>query len=1124
MPRTLSDELKECHERAAPATRRVVEVAAPDVGQVLRRAGDQWFTDAPTGPRVSESPAGSTAADESGALTLAAAAGAGELLASKTTPDSTFTDIRPQPADTRFKTLSWLVDPTFQPARLKTFEAKVSRSDALITSRLKLQIYRATRIPGRYGLANRPGQPAVDYHFTPILSPAPVLSRTQVNTLLAFGVGPAWVSFDLTPYALTVDNTPGKGPPGGTSEENEYYFELTALDIAQTADDRFRWEIADPGLAYVAGVGSFLKKWFTRNSSSDLWVPAPYNQTNLFRLYVENYAPAGGHATVVYVLDMGRAPAAGTTGRAVFLRRTPGNSLATMELSTAGTGGPWTAITDGTLLATAQQTYHLRVTLTPNGSGRAAPAVEAAGVEWRTVQDVSAEVVAVPLAQEVGVPWLAANIAEGSLRLLRVGQRDYEDRATTLGATAAPSTLEVDTYVGAPGVPWCDRTKWLHVERASVTQRDPEATAEVFSLLSYAKRCKRKIPAPVETISTVHTVITGTTALHVRVSPDLPGATATGHEYAGRGYYLRVRTSADPDLAPGFIATIDDNSQGSASGSNANQLDFTTALPSVFAVGDVVEVHSGVRAQPRLTWEDADPADVWWEILTDLLGIPPERIGHGGLGRAGRSGLPPRLADIAPGDAATQDALRVTFSTDEAEDGWNLLQQVSFIRGGSTVEVEGQIVFRQIVPLRDADGVVVVRLETSPVVFDVTNIVAGSLATPTGLEQRAPLVQCAYGRNYAAADPDSYSLKTAVWGDADAIAWHAQQDLEDLGFATVPDEIARWCYNSADGGFYLATQLCRQVALIASTGLRVWSWRSTEWHPELVVGDTVSVLTDRYTDWDPSRGLALKGLIAYPATILAPTDGGRTFRALIPGLSEATKLQGGSGTTAGPAQPHVTVTATASGTTPPGVDVSVQGTNGELGIYRLYRAIGADPAPVGVPLIETIADAAGISYHDDTAHGIAVGDVVHYLGTVTIQTKVGLLTSVIEAGARASATVPSAGSAPHVDDVALDGSALELIPGPGVTSAVLEVTPTYGGASAGDREVITLTLPGGSPVDASDVAATTGAGPFTTGPRTITLHNAGYGTLTVTVEIRTSLGVFRTSAFTNVSIHWRSLT
>jgi hypothetical protein len=74
----------------------------------------------------------------------------------------------------------------------------------------------------------------------------------------------------------------------------------------------------------------------------------------------------------------------------------------------------------------------------------------------------------------------------------------------------------------------------------------------------------------------------------------------------------------------------------------------------------VIEVHSGIFQTQAVSWSDYDPADVWYEVLTNLLAIPPERIGLGSLPRGGR---PPKVTDIAPGDATTQAKRKVTVRT-----------------------------------------------------------------------------------------------------------------------------------------------------------------------------------------------------------------------------------------------------------------------------------------------------------------------------------------------------------------------------------------------------------------------------------------------------------------------------
>src|SRR5205085_12435656 len=70
---------------------------------------------------------------------------------------------------------------------------------------------------------------------------------------------------------------------------------------------------------------------------------------------------------------------------------------------------------------------------------------------------------------------------------------------------------------------------------------------------------------------------------------------------------------------------------------------------------------------------------------------------------------------------------------------------------------------------------------------------------------------------------------------------------------------------------------------------------STEQRPDLVVGDRVTVITDQYTDYDPSRKLAVRGWFAYTLCLVSVADGGRQFRGFMLGLSDAQQLRGGVG-------------------------------------------------------------------------------------------------------------------------------------------------------------------------------------------------------------------------------------
>ncbi|HVX39619.1 MAG TPA: hypothetical protein VHB25_08600 [Gemmatimonadaceae bacterium] len=878
MPRTLDPRLLQVLDRANPNVCDVVEVNAVDVGQVLRRAADQFLL---TPPLVSETPAASLAADPAGAITIASDP-AGTTIANFAVRSATTVQIGhafPIPATTAnhediARGMQWAVDPAFGRAVLQSFSATVQRKSTNVRNDLLLQIYRRRNTATRGVLSV----------FVPVLATAARWKNTEAAWTADSG-RTATVTFDFTDQhiELGLENLPPLGDAYG--EEQTYYFVLTPANA--TDDDLFVWFLDQTTATQVPNIGTFTWAAFTHPEGSidGNWLPvtpvaagAPCS-TLVLKAF-------DASTQLVYALDCGATPQVGSVGRVVFERGVATGTSATLELSTAGSGGPWTAVSDGDAPAIAQQTYHVRVTLTASADHRRAPRVSAVGVEFRTPIDVSAEAIVDPIAQQIDVPFLAAGIGEGSVTVLRTGQRDHRDPGSDLASRYAASQLEVDVRLGSrhPLVP---RAAWLLGDRAFVNNRTPGASAEQFGLLSYLKILKQKIPVRTETVNTVHTV-TAATPSGVTVTPELPEIQGSNlaHAYSGQGYYLRVRQSTQAGVGSGYLQTIDDNTA-------PDTVTFIEAMPGTLAAGDVVEVHSAQFAQIPLTWQDADPADVWWEILTVHCAVPPERIGRSDLAGAARSGMPPHVADRAPGDPATQAKLTVTLELKDAEDANTLIDQLSFLMGGATVEIAGQICFRQIYPLRDPNGNIVVAPEPIAATFDVRN--TSALATPVGLEQRIPSLACDYGVNTTAVGDTTPPALTTVFADADALAWLEAQPVDDLAAAAVPDTIARWCYNSSDQGAYLAGMLTQQVVRAASTGLRVWTWNAVDRQPQVVVGDRVVVITDQYTDYDPARQLPIRGWWAFPLVVVSVAGGGRQFRGYMLGLSDAVQLRGGPG-------------------------------------------------------------------------------------------------------------------------------------------------------------------------------------------------------------------------------------
>jgi hypothetical protein len=856
VPRAMDPRLVMAHERANPATCYMVDVAIPDVGQVLRRAADHFLS---TPPRVSETPAGSLVADPAGALTLSSTSST--FVSFTHLDDATTTHIDAAGlTDNHLRGLAWTVDPALGRVTLRSVTVNLKRDRGLL-QRVALMIYRRdVSANGRISFV-----PLLD---TPVLWNNPGLWPGNVAT----------ATFDLIERRLTLG-----GSSSNATTPLEYYLVLSIPDGG--SDDLYFWTRDRTASRTIASIGTFLDRQWVRNNGGD-WIetsglPAAVPCATLT---ISSFAATG---VGVYALDMGAVPVTESEGRVVFERSVPTGASATLELSTAGSGGPWTAVVDGQLVTTKQQTYHVRASLASSADHHGAPQVAAFGVEFRVPVDVSAEATVRPIAQEIDVPFLAAAIGEGSVSIVRTGARDYRDQASDLATTAPVSALEIDVRLGSRNVV-APRDAWMLLERAAVNNRTPSAGAEQFNLLSYRKLLKQKIPQRQETFNELLTVassITSSGETVVVMTTPIPNGAGTD-AYLDQHYYIRVHGSAQPGVLTGFVSEIYNGSSSS--------LVFQPQLPNDFVAGDLLEIHSARYAQPVLSWKDADPADIWWEILTVHCLVPPERIGRGDMGAGGRSGLPPHVTDRAPGDAETQAKLLVTMQLDKPESAADLVNQLSLIMGGATIDIGGQIVFRQVYPLRDPTGLITVVADAVAATFDAWNTT--NLQTPVGLEQRITQLAANYGADATAGEDLDDNSPTAVFVDGDAMAWLGAQPVDDMATKEVPKEIARWLFNTADAGLYLANQLIGQVVRAASSGLRVWSWSAIESQPRLVVGDRVTVITDQYTDYDPARRVPIRGTWAYPLVLVHVEDGGRTFHGFMLGLSDAVQITGGAGT------------------------------------------------------------------------------------------------------------------------------------------------------------------------------------------------------------------------------------
>ena len=408
MPKQIDRDLLDCLRRPNPYVEYRVEISAPDVRLVLRRpdqfiGADSLMVSGPT-------PANSLATGIGQSLQLAPTSVA---LASFLGESSSY-DLNKEDPQRRLKGVSWKVDPTFNRGVLRSVVVRLKRIPVAgvyyYPLDFELQIFRVTRIPGTIGAT------AVSrYVHHQLLNPGVVVKNA--NIVWSGSPQKATITFDLQNYGIIVDNGPPDAvSPDQTTELPNYYFVVRPTNPPKT-NSLFQWMVDTTTSRTIAGVGTFERSFWNRDSDQEEWKEQVFADCPYFVLNVESY-PASGQA--VYALDLGRAPAAGTTGQEVFERTVPRGTTALYEIATAGSSGPFTPLTDGDLVTPAQQTYWVRVTLASDTSGRASPGVQAMGIEFRTPIDVSVESILEFPSREISMPWGEASIPEAKLTVIRL--------------------------------------------------------------------------------------------------------------------------------------------------------------------------------------------------------------------------------------------------------------------------------------------------------------------------------------------------------------------------------------------------------------------------------------------------------------------------------------------------------------------------------------------------------------------------------------------------------------------------------------------------------------------------------------------------------------------------------
>lgn len=277
MPRTLHPDLLDCMNRANPYVEYRVEIAEPDVSQVIRRP-DQFLnlTTDPVHPGalVSMSPALSLSASARGGLILTPT---DVPLANFTGTQSSFDLNAADTPDVRYKGLSWMIDKAFSQCTLMSIQAKVQAvpiAGFFFDQAFECQVYQITQIPGarvsQVDASHYTPTAVMRHEFAPLLAPAPTVKKLRsdwatnsVQTL----------NFPLTNFRLTLINSHTQGLTWDqTGIESKYLFVVRLTGQSLGGTGHYRWLTDTVTSRSIPNVGTFQRVFWSRANANSEWV------------------------------------------------------------------------------------------------------------------------------------------------------------------------------------------------------------------------------------------------------------------------------------------------------------------------------------------------------------------------------------------------------------------------------------------------------------------------------------------------------------------------------------------------------------------------------------------------------------------------------------------------------------------------------------------------------------------------------------------------------------------------------------------------------------------------------------------------------------------------------------
>jgi hypothetical protein len=496
-----------------------------------------------------------------------------------------------------------------------------------------------------------------------------------------------------------------------------------------------------------------------------------------------------------------------------------------------------------------------------------------------------------------------AEIGELKLDMLRAGPKDYRDLATRIVSQNAASEIEAHVYA-------VDRVSGLRyfLNSYRLENRNPQDGVESMTFTSGLDRLTTAIPqasqsyiyptpgAACAPISAGGVSVYGGVSFGGFTNSNLAVIVVNGTPFAGInlvGMFFFGITGTSKGQVFQIVAQPDTNTVGEAWYNPLNHSEIrATAAEHVFivncvnyysatntvgtmamthpAVGDTYQIQSQVYTRQDITYAGQTFAEVYTDIINNQA-VVPSRF---------RGAIPTNTQS-----ATTTDRVITNDNTDKTYNkALDYLSQVALHCGGAVAWIRGQIAFIPIYPGAGSSN--------SGIVWDDRTIV--SLTPTVGADQRIPSIEVKYGYDLATQDFAAIN----IFNDLNAVAVWGRPNIYDV--YQLPDETCKW--NDSTG--IEAAVIGGMLTAAWSTGKRLWNVETVLSYPWLNMGDTVSIITDDYTDFNGSAsadGLTITGFpvvgnqTAMGVIVGKNLWGNKFIVALVKGLNSLSSVGSGPG-------------------------------------------------------------------------------------------------------------------------------------------------------------------------------------------------------------------------------------